>query len=338
MADKLPSGNYRTRVTYTDELGKRKSESFTAESPEEANYMAAEFKFKHKRETRAENITLDKAFDRYIDSRKDIVSPATVRSYKQIKRTLFQTLMQTPVRKLTQPKLQVAVNSESSHLSPKTVINAYHIVLSVMKYCGCNTNYNIKLPTKVPSGMLIPTPTQAQELIKKIAGTDMEIPVLLSVCFGMRRGEVCALQWKDYDKENGTITVSHAKAIDEFGIYHDKSTKNSTRRVLTVPKILIDRLIVGAPDEYIVKLAPNVVTKGFRKLRDELGLPGIRFHDLRHFNASIMSRLNIPDKYQQERGGWKTKEVLNRVYQHTFNDKRIEVDQTINTYLDELLK
>ena len=64
----------------------------------------------------------------------------------------------------------------------------------------------------------------------------------------------------------------------------------------------------------------------------------LTFHGLRHMNASIMALLNVPEKYAMERGGWKTPHVMKSVYQHTFSDARKQVDDTIDSYFENLLK
>lgn len=61
------------------------------------------------------------------------------------------------------------------------------------------------------------------------------------------------------------------------------------------------------------------------------------FHDLRHVNASVMNLLNIPDKYAQERGGWKTDAVMKGTYMQTFTRARVEVNDTIDNYFESLL-
>lgn len=61
------------------------------------------------------------------------------------------------------------------------------------------------------------------------------------------------------------------------------------------------------------------------------------FHQLRHMNASVMSMLNIPEKYAQERGGWKTPHTMERVYQHTFSRERVAVDETIDGFFENMI-
>ena len=48
-----------------------------------------------------------------------------------------------------------------------------------------------------------------------------------------------------------------------------------------------------------------------------------------------MALLKIPDKYAQERGGWKTDYIMKRVYQQTFSDERRNVDRIIDRYFEE---
>ena len=49
-----------------------------------------------------------------------------------------------------------------------------------------------------------------------------------------------------------------------------------------------------------------------------------------------MHALNVPDLYVMERGGWKTKSTLNRVYQHTLSAERQAQDAKINDYFSSL--
>ncbi len=67
------------------------------------------------------------------------------------------------------------------------------------------------------------------------------------------------------------------------------------------------------------------------------GLEHFRFHDLRHFNASLMLSEGIPDKYAVERMGHSTTAILKSVYQHTEDTKRMEVNAMMNGCIDSLL-
>ena len=63
----------------------------------------------------------------------------------------------------------------------------------------------------------------------------------------------------------------------------------------------------------LVSMHPEDISKNFGKILKEAGLPPFRFHDLRHYSASIMHAIGIPDQYIMARGGWKTDTVLKAV-------------------------
>lgn len=59
-----------------------------------------------------------------------------------------------------------------------------------------------------------------------------------------------------------------------------------------------------------------------------------RFHDLRHYNASIILALGVPDKYAMERMGHSTTDMLKKVYQHVMTEKRKEVSDVVNAHMN----
>ena len=48
--------------------------------------------------------------------------------------------------------------------------------------------------------------------------------------------------------------------------------------------------------------------------------------------------IGIPDKYVMERGGWATNNILKSVYQQTFSDERVKVDQKIDNYFNGIVQ
>ena len=48
--------------------------------------------------------------------------------------------------------------------------------------------------------------------------------------------------------------------------------------------------------------------------------------------------IGIPDKYVMERGGWATNNILKSVYQQTFSDERVKVDQKIDNYYNGIVQ
>ena len=86
--------------------------------------------------------------------------------------------------------------------------------------------------------------------------------------------------------------------------------------------------------ECILTVNPDALTNRFCKLRTKCGFK-FRFHDLRHYNASVMLAKNVPDKYAMKQLGHATTNMLQNVYQHLIKDKEAEVAATLNSFVDE---
>ena len=73
---------------------------------------------------------------------------------------------------------------------------------------------------------------------------------------------------------------------------------------------------------------PHSFTKKYFKILAQRKLPKIRFHDLRHYHASLLYKNNVPDQYAAERLGhdiW----VLKKIYQHLGLEENKELDQKV---------
>jgi integrase len=75
----------------------------------------------------------------------------------------------------------------------------------------------------------------------------------------------------------------------------------------------------------------------FGKTIRENGLPHFRFHDLRHYCASIMHALNVLDAYIIQSGGWETDTVTKRVYHHALTEKSTSTDRQVNSHFSGLM-
>ena len=76
----LPSGNIRIQVfDYTDENGKKHYKSFTARTKAEAQALATEWK-NNRRELK-EALTVSMACTRYIEMKRNVLSPSTIKGY-----------------------------------------------------------------------------------------------------------------------------------------------------------------------------------------------------------------------------------------------------------------
>ena len=70
---------------------------------------------------------------------------------------------------------------------------------------------------------------------------------------------------------------------------------------------------------------------------DKIELHGVRFHNLRHYYATVLLELGIPDKFAIELTGHSTPYMLREVYQHTREQKMNEYRKLLKTKLDTKL-
>lgn len=332
-AKKLPSGNWRVNLFIGyDENKKRKFKSFTAATKKEAEYLASEYKMFSDTRPTVENITVKEALQKYINSKSNVLSPSTIHNYKIIKDNRMEELQKLYLSELTQEKIQNAVNAESEKLSRKTLVNTFGLLSSTLKMLYPEFHYSITFPAKKKVIKELPT---AQDVIKAVSGSNIELPVLLALWLGMRLSEIKGLKYCDLNNNNIMIRRALLKVGNDYIVRENTKTYNSTR-VLKLPNYIKKLIPDGNPDEYIVKETGSMIYKRFTKLLKDNGVTPIRFHDLRHLNASIMLQLGIPDKYAMERGGWSTNQTLKNVYQHTFASERNIVDTKIDNYFSNI--
>lgn len=321
-AKKLPSGNWRVQASITVD-GVSYRQSFTDKNKGAAELKAKRWQVEIKERQDINNITLHQAFIRYIESKENTLSPGTIREYYRTADKALQSIMQTKVQSLTREKIQIAINLESAKLSPKSVRNIHGLLSAVLKMFRPDLILNTTLPEKQEYEPNIPTESDIKALLQDIKGTELEIAVCLAAFGPMRRGEICALTTDDiYDN---VIKVSKSLVMDKKRKWVVKAPKTKAgNREIEYPSFVIDML--KDCNGQIVNYNPNSLYNAFSKALKRNNIPHFRFHDLRHYGASILHALGYPDKYIMSRGGWKSGAVLNRVYQHALKEQQKTYD------------
>lgn len=353
-AKKLPSGSWRVQVyAGKNAAGKPQYRSFTRPTKKEAEYEALQWQLHYKeisRDTSA--MTLGEAMDKYIASKDGILSPSTLRGYDAIRRTALPELMPVRLNRLTPQMIQEAINRASKpytdsagrlrQRTPKTIRNFHGLLSAVLaEYCP-SLQLHTTLPQKERKEQQILEPEQIGVLLRAVAGTEMEIPILLAVWMCMRSSEITGLTWDCVDFQRGTVTVKKALVRGKDNEWVEKATKTtSSTRTIRAPDYIMDKLEAAkaqATTDHVVNIKGTGLYKRLKLILRRNGLPDIRFHDLRHTAASVMLLLNIPDLYAQRRGGWATDHTMKAVYQHLMDSKRSAVDAAIDEYFYGLMK
>lgn len=333
-AKKLPSGRWRVRVyDGKNAEGKDTYKSFTADTKRQAEYLAAEYLAGKRSRTASDSRTLAEAYARYIEIKRNTLSPSTVKEYVRASKHDFPELMPMRLSRITQEAVQSAVNIMAATHSPKSVRNAHGLLSAVLRMFAPEIRLNTRMPQARKSEIYVPTEQEVENLVRSIRGTELEKAVLLAAFGSLRRSECSALLISDI--EGDIVHVNKAYVYDEDNNWVIKPPKSKAGyRDVKMPPFVIERLI-PAENGRIVNIMPVTITDYFIDARAKHNLPHFRFHDLRHYQASILHAMGVPDKYIMERGGWKTDSTLKNIYQHTMSDKRKQVEEEIVKRFEE---
>jgi integrase len=199
-----------------------------------------------------------------------------------------------------------------------TVAKVHELVSGALRYAvrkGWTTRNVAEFadPPSLPSRDVDPPDVdQVRNLIAMAEERNPTVAALifLAVTTGARRGELCALRWRDVDFEHKALLI-RASIGDQGGLIERRPTKTGKPRRIGLDTISIlalklhaERCEKAAADiglqldgrSYVFSqhpdgaepYRPNKVSGFFYRLRNAAGLDKVRLHDLRHFAATTM--------------------------------------------------
>lgn len=310
--EKLPSGSYRIRKTY-------KGQAHTVvfdHKPTQKEIMTAMAKELEKTQSAKTHMSFQKAAESYVDMKRNVLSPRTIKEYSEIVKRFPAWFCKLPISDITQIEINKLINEISKGRAPKTVNNYHGFVSAVLGTFCPNLRISTTLPQKVKSEPYTPSQEDVKRILAEVKDTQYEIPITLA-CYGMRRSEICALQPEDIDRD--VVHICKALVLDENRKWVIKTTKTteSTRDII-IPAELAEKIRAQG---YVYKGHPGSITKYLERTENRLGIPCFPLHKLRHYFASAMSALGVPEADILRMGGWETDHVMKSVYRHSMMDK-----------------
>lgn len=306
--------------------------------------------------TVGENVTLQEYLENWLENiHKPVIRLSTYLNYRKlIKNYLVPGLGKVKVQKLT-PQLVQAFYSKKIRdgLSPKTVNNV-HVLLhkaldnavkwNMLPRNVCDAVTPPRIPRKEKNVL---TREQAHTLLKEVKAHRLEALLTLAVTTGMREGELLALRWQDIDLEHGSLQVKRAVTyLKEYGYVESEPKTAKSQRTIKLPVFVVSILLthrlqqkeqkqeVGTTwiDKGLVftnaqgyYLSPSTLLKMFKRFLVSIGLPSMRFHDLRHSAATILLAMNTHPKVVQEILGHSQIAMTLDVYSHALPSMQEDV-------------
>jgi integrase len=303
----------------------------------EARLKAAEWEMNHRPASGAE-MTVQDAVRAYLDSKENVLSPSTLRSYEGILRTHIKdrTIGGITIATLTVADVQRWVNVISGDHTPKTARNCFGLLQAAVKLQDPKKDISAALPAPVRFENYCPSDGDIKALIAAIEKDDELLIAVYLGAFGlMRRGEICSLESSDL--HGNAIHVSKSMVKDPDGEWVVKAPKTyESDRYVELPSFIIDKL-KEKTGPYIT-CTPNALSARFNKAVAKAGIPRFRFHDLRHYGASIMHAIGVPDVYIMQYGGWSSDHVMKRVYRNSIEEEKKKQTDKIKAHFAGLLQ
>ena len=336
-----PSGKWMAQVMVN---GKRSAKTF--DTREEAIYWASGVKTKAIEIAEKEkDMTLEYAMSKYIADRSNILSPSTIKSYTNFQENYFETLKKKKIKAITKSDIQKEINALSADKAYKTIKNAIAFLIAVISEDHQIDIKRLSFPQKPEKEHAFLEAPDITKLIDVIRDDVIEIPILLALWLGLRRSEICALEWSDFDFDKKTVSITKALVPNKENKYVIKNTTKTTKskRTLAVPDYVISRLEACQSDPSkrvgrITTMNPNDIYNHFKVVCDRHKIPFVGIHGLRHTNASVMLSVGVTTKLAMARGGWSSNKTMQDIYQHLFSDDKKQADDMINNYFEKLIE
>lgn len=275
--------------------------------------------------------TVSEWLDTWVNDYLGNTKPHTKKSYQStIKNHINPAIGSIRLTSLTPMHVQKLINSIRStkktmlgdKVNPKTVKNVHgvlHSALNQAVQCGLirtNPADRTILPKRTKADIHVLDEQQIPAFFKAIEGHPFQYLYMTDLFTGMRQSELLGLQWPDIDFDAKTITVKrqlqYLGTLD--GGYQYATPKNNKSRLIMLPDIAVQalknqrarqsemRLAVGEawsnPDNLVFTnelgehIKHDVVYRNLKRIFAQMGVPDMRFHDLRHPNVKPETKIS----------------------------------------------
>lgn len=299
--------------------------------------------------------TVKEYAEKWLARRRRHLSPTTIAGgYEQIVGRIVKQFGRRPLRELSRAEIRDWYDVLRQQTKPKlseTTIERHHQVLRAILYeavddevLARNPIAKLKRPAVVESELIVPTGA-AVALAEQLPG-DFGRFVRVLVRSGLRRGELIGLAWADIEPapavsgersaylnirravietgdERRTIATPKSRRTRRVRIGDDVLTVLEEQRQSVLAQIKGDLHPAGAvfPDlrydpRGLKPHRPGWASEWWQRVRDDVGMSGVRLHALRHFYATDLLDSGVPiNTVQRQLGHSKASTTVN-IYGH----------------------
>jgi integrase len=355
-ARRLPSGRWQVR--YHDRAGIRHTAPRTFPSKADANRYLAQVEADLLRgawtDPRLARITFGEWVERWWPTTADL-RPGTRTFYDYLlRRLLLPAFEDTPLGRIDPMTVRswLAGLHELGEVTPTTIAKAYRLLRRIL-YVAVEAGYLPRNPAVIKGAGLERAAEMRHVSIPQLHALGEAVPgryralVLVAGYGGLRWGELVGLRRRRVDLAGARIHVVEqlAEVAGKFIVSPPKTAAG--QRVVVLPAVAVaaladhlDDYAAPGPDGLVFPSGrgtylqrSNFSRLVWRPAVQQLGLDGLRFHDLRHTAATLAAAAGATTKELMERMGHTSPAVALR-YQHVMAGR----DQAIAAALDELIQ
>lgn len=375
---KREDGRLQSKVYIGNVDGKAKYKYVYAQTQKELEKKVLEVKISLGKgiNVSAQNDTFGEWLEQWLKLKKVEISDKKYKSYLY-KKSYLKNILNIPVSKIRTQDLQNII-LDNMHLSEYTLNQIKGMCSQIIQLAIDNRvlDYNpakaVKIPrlnnniknlrralTEEEQQWIINTPHKAQ------------LPAMIMMFAGLRRGEVIPLLWSDIDLNNGTIQVN--KSVENInGVLKVKKSLKSEagKRIVYIPDILINYLKPLKPskgnelvctsakgimltddswrsmwDSYLTELNLkygdfsnykdfNVPKSKFAPVKIPFVIPRFTAHWLRHTFITMLYMAGVDVLTAKEQAGHSDIKTTMAIYTHLDNKYKAKTMNKLNDYLN----
>ena len=320
--------------------------------------------------TEESNMTLSVWLDKWLDEYMSAtLRPSTLNGYhRSLELHIKPHLGAKPLAKITAADLRSLYRTlqETGRVNPR---DGQSTGLSARTVHGIHTTLHHALKTAMEQN-LIPSNPAAEVDPPKFDGAPMKILTeaqldafmtaikkdefwhdffYTAVTTGLRRGEICALRWEDFDENHGTLHVRRTLHKEKGKPYTTGNTKTyaGTRTIILPPstaqvlrerkKAVLSGWMFPNPLDPEQPTAPSTAYNHLKALLKEARLPDIRFHDIRHTFATHALSSGVDAKTLAGILGHTKASFTLDTYTHTTGDMQKRAAEIVGGFLTDYL-
>lgn len=243
------------------------------------------------------------------------------------------------------------------HELSDTMIRKVHMVLHQALDMAVKERLIVRNPTV---GTTIPKKTYVEKQVLGDSQLDKFMEAIkqepywndffyVEIMTGLRRGEICGLKWSDINFAEGTLCIKRSVGRVKNGSITIGETKTTagTRNITLPPSVLtlLEQKQADAINEWVFPhymnpfdpLHPDSAYRKLKTILKNVGLPLIRFHDLRHTFATHATQGGVDAKTLAGILGHTDASFTLDTYTHVTGDMQRNASAVVNNMMQKFL-